>query len=181
MNTVNRIIIGGVLLTAVGTLAPRAGAQPVVKAPVTKAVVAETIRRVENGVDDFRDYLKRRGDNARSAADNSEGRTRRGRGRGRGRSATEPQKAAASDRKDELDDALGDLNRSTNRLRRKFDATDKWMETRVQVERMLDDGRRINQVVARGKYGAEAARLWAALRTRMNDLARAYGLTPLGI
>jgi hypothetical protein len=32
-----------------------------------------------------------------------------------------------------LDDALGDLNRSTNRLRRKFDATDKWIETKGQV------------------------------------------------
>ncbi len=181
MRTANRIIIGGVLLAAVGTLAPRAGAQPVVKAPVTKAYVAERIRRLENSVDEFRDYLKRRGDNARSAADSSAGRTRRARGRGRDRSATESQKAVAADRKDDLDDALGDLNRTTNRLRRKFDAADKWMETRVQVERVLDDGRRINQVVARGNYGAEAARLWAALRTQMNELARAYGLTPLGI
>jgi len=28
---------------------------------------------------------------------------------------------------------------------------------------------------------ARAARLWAALRTRMNDLARVYGVTPLGV
>ena len=32
-----------------------------------------------------------------------------------------------------MDDALGDLNRSTNRLRRQFDPTDKWMETRPQI------------------------------------------------
>jgi hypothetical protein len=76
---------------------------------------------------------------------------------------------------------LGDLNRSTNRLRRKFDPTDKWQEARVQVERVLDDGRRINQAIARGNYGAEAARLWAALRNGIDDLARAYGLTPLGV
>jgi hypothetical protein len=44
----------------------------------------------------------------------------------------------------------GDLNRSTNRLRRKFDATDKWIETKAQVERVVDDGRRINQVLVRG-------------------------------
>jgi hypothetical protein len=76
---------------------------------------------------------------------------------------------------------LGDLNRSTNRLRRKFDPTDKWQETRVQVERVLDDGRRINQAVARGNYGSQVARLWAALRNSINDLARAYGLTPMGV
>jgi len=80
-----------------------------------------------------------------------------------------------------LDDALGDLNRSTNRLRRKFDATDKWMETKIQVEQMLDDGRKINQAIARGNYGSQAARLWAALRTGMNDLARAYGLQPMAM
>ena len=82
---------------------------------------------------------------------------------------------------DALDDALGDLNKSTNRLRRKFDATDKWIETKSQVENVVEDGRKINQVVARGNYGAEAARLWAVLRTGVNDLARAYGVQPLGV
>ena len=82
--------------------------------------------------------------------------------------------------KDELNDALDDLCLSTNRLRRKFDPADKWIETKPQVENVLDDGRRINQAVARGNYGSEVARLWAALRNAMNDLARAYGCTPLG-
>jgi len=49
------------------------------------------------------------------------------------------------------------------------------------VERMMDDGRKINQVVARGKYGADAARLWAVLRNGMNDLARAFGLQPMAV
>jgi hypothetical protein len=80
-----------------------------------------------------------------------------------------------------LDDALGDLNRSTNRLRRKFDATDKWIETKLQVEQVLDDGRKINQAIVRGNYGSQVARLWATLRTGINDLARAYGLQPLAI
>src|SRR4029078_7414312 len=97
------------------------------------------------------------------------------------RQATESQKANASSRKDALEDALGDLNRSTNRWRRQFDPTDKWMETKAQVEKVVDDGRRINQVVARGSYGPEAARLWAVLRTGINDLARAYGVPPMPI
>jgi hypothetical protein len=55
------------------------------------------------------------------------------------------------------------------------------METKVQVERVLDDGRKINQVVARGNYGTEAARLWGILRNEINDLARAYGLQPMAV
>ncbi len=141
-----------------------------------KAQVANLIAKVENGVDEFRDYLDRRGESAKNSASAAKAQGRKAK-----RTASESQKANATAKKDELNDALGDLNRSTNRLRRKFDPTDKWMETKPQVEKMLDDGRRINQVVARGNYGSEVARLWAALRTQMNELARAYGCTPLGV
>jgi len=144
--------------------------------PLTKPQVANLIAKVENGVDDFRDYLKRRGDDARSAGSSPQAQQRRAR-----RSPTDAQKTTAQAKKDDLDDALSDLNRSTNRLRRKFDATDTWMETKVQVDQVLDDARKINQVVAKGNYGAEAARLWGVLRSGINDLARAYGLQPLAV
>jgi hypothetical protein len=143
---------------------------------MTKPQVANLIKNVENGVDEFRNYLEKRGDNANNAAS-----TAQAQGRASRRKATDSQKANASGKKDALDDALGDLNRSTNRLRRKFDPTDKWMDTKGRVEKVLDDARKINQVIARGSYGAEAARLWAVLRTGINDLARAYGVPPLGI
>ena len=143
---------------------------------MAKAQVGNLISKVENGVDEFRDYLEKRGENARDASSTAQASGRRKR-----QGATENQKAAASSKKDDLDDALGDLNRSTNRLRRKFDPTDKWMETKGQVEKVVDDARKINQVVARGSYGPDAARLWALLRTGVNDLARAYGVAPLGV
>ena len=54
------------------------------------------------------------------------------------------------------------------------------LEDPGQVDSVVDDARKINQVVARGNYGADAARLWAALRAGLNDLARAYGVQPLG-
>ena len=148
------------------TIAVPAGAQL-----LPKAQVADKIRKVENGVDEFRNYLERRGENAKNT----------GAATKRGKRATESQKANAAERKDDLEDALGELNRSTNRLRRKFDATDTWIETKVEVDRVLDDARKINQVVARGNYGAEAARLWGVLRSGVNDLARAYNLPPLAI
>src|SRR6476659_1193429 len=141
---------------------------------MAKAQVANLIAKVENGVDEFRNYLEKRGDNARDASSAAQASGRKK------RQATESQKANASSKKDALDDALGDLNRSTNRLRRKFDPTDKWMETRPQVEGVLDDARRINQVLVRGHYGSQAERYWSVLRANINDLARCYGLTPLG-
>ena len=169
--TANRFLT---LLCSATFLVSGVSAQPVA---MTKAMVGDKIRRVEDGVDQFRDYLGKKGENARSAAASPQAQARQG----KRRTATESQKTTATAKKDELDDALGDLNRSTNRLRRKFDPTDKWQETRPQVEAVLDDGRRINQAVARGNYGSEVARLWAALRNNINDLARAYGLTPLGV
>ncbi len=143
-------------------------AQPV----VAKAQVANLIAKVENGVDDFRKYLDKRGENAKGASTTASGKRR---------TATQSQKAVATEKKDELDDALGSLNRSTNRLRRKFDATDTWIQTKVEVEQVMDDGRKINQAVVRGSYGSDVARLWAALRTAMNDLARTYNVPPLGV
>jgi hypothetical protein len=143
---------------------------------MTKAQVANLITKVENGVDEFRDYLDRRGENAKNTAS-----TAQAQGKTTRRKPTDTQKANATAKKDELDNALGDLNRSTNRLRRKFDPTDKWMETKAEVQKVVDDGRKINNVVARGNYGADAAKLWAALRNGINDLARAYGIAPLGV
>ena len=146
--------------------------------PLVKAQVADLIRKVENGVDEFRNYLERKGDNARERSSTAQQSTTRRRGSG---ANTEARKEQASQSKDELNEALDAINRSTNRLRRKFDATDTWMETKVQVEAVVDDGRRINQAVTRGNYGSDVARLWATLRTGINDLARAYGVAPLGV
>ena len=152
-----------------GVMAGTAAAQA-----MAKPQVANLIAKVENGVDEFRDYLKRRGENANTAATNSQGQQRRAR-------TAQPDKATTQARKDELDSALDGLNQSTNRLRRKFDGTDAWMQTKAQVEQVMDDGRKINQVIARGNYGSEAAKLWGVLRGGINDLARAYGLQPMAM
>ena len=142
----------------------------------TKAQVADRIRKVEDGVDEFRKWSENRSEHGKDQAEAA-----KASGRTRGRTATESQKDVAREKKDELDDALGDLNKSTNRLRRKFDPTDKWMETRPQVENILNDARQINQVLVRGKYGSQAERYWSVLRASINDLARCYNLTPLGV
>jgi hypothetical protein len=174
MHRSTSILLAGTLGVGIALIGP--GVSTAIAQSMAKAQVASLITRVENGVDEFRNYLEKRGENASDAKS-----TAQATGRRRGEGATESQKSKANAKKDALDEALADLNQSTNRLRRKFDATDKWIETKAQVESVLDDGRKINQVVARGNYGAEAARLWAALRTGINDLARAYGVQPLAI
>lgn len=146
----------------------------------TKGQVADRIRKVEDGVDEFRKYLETRGEDAKSRVDSAQdsGATTR---RQRGDSAnTEARRGQAKQTKDDLGDAMDDLNRSTNRLRRKFDPTSNYLETKVQMEQVMDSARRANQVITKGNYGTQAARYWAALRTNINDLARCYNLTPMG-
>ena len=163
-----RIVAGSILACLVASgLAFAQGA-------FTKAQVGDRIRKVEDGVDEFRKWSEKRVEEGRKAP--PAGQTA---GRNRGRTATEWQKAAAGDKKDDLDDALSDLNKSTNRLRRKFDPGDKWIETKPQVENVMEDARRINQVLVRGKDGSQAERYWSVLRTNINDLARCYNVAPL--
>ena len=150
----------------------------------TKPQVADKIRKVEDGVDEFRKWSEKRveeGSGKRGEEGRAQAKEGQGSGRAKGRTATESQKENAREKTDELDDALGDLNGSTNRLRRKFDATDKWVETKAQVENVMDDARKINQALTRGKYGSQAERYWSVLRNNINDLARAYNVTPLGV
>lgn len=96
-------------------------------AVVTKAQVSDLIRNVEEGVDEFEKYLKRRGDNAKDRA--SAGESRRGRRGNRSAAATESRRERAQEGADELEDALDDLDRSTNRLRRRFRRASNYMET----------------------------------------------------
>jgi hypothetical protein len=140
-----------------------------------KTQVAAQISKVEDGTDEFRKWAENRAEQAPT-----QGQAGQASGRTRDRAATDSQKAQARQTKDDLSDALSDLNRSTNRLRRKFDPADKWIETRPEVENVLNDARKINQVLARGKYGTQAERYWSVLRANINDLARFYDLTPLG-
>src|SRR3954468_11878447 len=118
MHRSTNAVVCFLVFTAIGFATNPASAQM-----MAKAQVANLITKVENGVDEFRNYLEKRGENARDASSTAQASGRKK------RQATENQKANASSKKDALDDALGDLNRSTNRLRRKFDATDTWMET----------------------------------------------------
>jgi len=148
--------------------------------PFTKAQVGDRIRKVEDGVDQFQKYLENRGQDAKNRADSaqSSGATTR---RQRSDSAnTDARTNQAKQTKDDLENAMDDLNRTTNRLRRKFDPTSNYLETKAQMEQVMDSARRVNQVMTKGNYGSQAEKYWAALRANINDLARCYNLTPMG-
>lgn len=130
--------------------------------PFTKGQVADRIRKVEDGVDEFQKYLNNRGDDAKDRADsaqNSGATSRRQRGDS---DNTQSRRNQAKQTKDDLEDAMDDLDRSTNRLRRKFDPTSNYLETKVQMEQVMDNVRRVNQVMTKGNYGTQAERYWAA-------------------
>ena len=120
---------------------------------VTKAQVGDLIRKVEDGVDEFEKYLEQRGKNARAAASTApaEGGTARRR-RNTSAATTEARRAHAQPAGDELEEKLDDLDGSTNRLRLRFRRVQDYMQTKAQVERVVDDGREINQLMVRGSY-----------------------------
>jgi ABC-type transporter Mla subunit MlaD len=148
--------------------------------PFSKAQVGDRIRKVEDGTDEFRKYLENRGEDAKSRADSakSSGATRRR--QGSNSANTDARANQANQTKDDLENAMDDLNRTTNRLRRKFDPTSNYLETKVQMEQVMDSARRVNQVMTKGNYGSQPEKFWAALRANINDLARCYNLTPMG-
>jgi hypothetical protein len=148
--------------------------------PFTKPQVADRIRKVEDGVDQFQKYLENRGQDAKNRTESaqSSGATT---GRQRSSSAnTGARGSQAKQTKDDLENAMDDLNRTTNRLRRKFDGTSNYLETKAQMEQVMDSARRVNQVIVKGNYGTQAEKYWAALRANINELARCYNLTPMG-
>ena len=148
--------------------------------PFAKGQVADRIRKVEDGVDEFQKYLNNRGDDAKNRAESAQDSGATSRRQSTDSGNTQNRGNQAKQTKDDLEDAMDDLNRSTNRLRRKFDPTSNYLETKVQMEQVMDSARRVNQVMTKGNYGTQAQRYWAALRANINDLARCYNLTPMG-
>lgn len=148
--------------------------------PFSKAQVADRIRKVEDGVDEFQKYLSNRGEDAKNRADSAQSSGATTRRQSANSANTGTRRNQAKQTKDDLEDAMDDLNRSTNRLRRKFDPTSNYLETKAQMEQVMDSARRVNQVMTKGNYGTQAERYWAALRANINDLARCYNLTPMG-
>src|SRR5262249_15633018 len=118
--------------------------------PFSKAQVADRIRKVEDGVDEFQKYLNNRGEDAKSRAESAQSSGAQSRRQRTDSANSQNRRNQAKQTKDDLEDAMDDLNRSTNRLRRKFDPTSNYLETKVQMEQVMDSARRVNQVMTKG-------------------------------
>jgi hypothetical protein len=167
------------ILGAATLLLPSASALAQAPGSYSKAVVEEHIKKVEDGVDDFRKYLENRGEDVKNNAQ-----TAQNSGARAGRAApanTEARKDQAKRTKDDLENALDDLNGATNRLRRRFGRGSNYMETKSQMEDVMESAAKVNQVMVRGNYGSQPERYWAPLRKYINDLARLYGMPPMRV
>jgi hypothetical protein len=94
---------------------------------------------------------------------------------------TEARGNQAKQTKDDLENAMDDLNRTTNRLRRKFDPTSNYLETKAQMEQVMDSARRVNQMMTKGNYGTQAEKYWAALRANINESCAVLQLDTYGV
>jgi hypothetical protein len=177
MNSRTRTAFWFITMLATGSLPSTAHAQT---NPFTKAQVGDRIRKVEDGVDQFRSYLENRGQDAKNRADSAQSSGATTRRQRSNSTSTDARANQAKQTEDDLENAMDDLNRTTNRIRRKFDPASNYLETKAQMEQVMDSARRVNQVMTKGNYGTQAAKYWAALRTNINDLARCYNLTPMG-
>ena len=120
---------------------------------VARAQVDRLIRNVEERVDRFVRQFDRSLDNSRLNNTN---------------------------REDNLNQRARDLEAATDELRREFDRNDSRRENSAEVRKCLDIASDINVAMRNRKFNAATERNWAAVRTELNALARAYNLPQIG-
>ena len=118
----------------------------------TKADVDHIIRRVETQSDRFVNSFDRSLDNSR---------------------------LDGTAREDDLNQRARNLERDLDTLRREFDRTDRYQDTRTQVERAVNTAEGINGALRRRRLNRNTERLWAQVRAELNALAYVYNLRQL--
>ena len=118
----------------------------------TKSDVDRIIKRVEDRSDTFKEVVDRSLD--RSALNGTR-------------------------REDNINEQVKQFEKALDALRSDFDRQDRWMETRRQVERVLDEADEINVLIRRHYLRQHLERGWALLRADLNRLAGVYDLPRL--
>ena len=118
----------------------------------TKAYVEQIIRRLENQTDRFVQSFDRSLDQSR---------------------------ADGTIREDNLNQRARDLENALDMLRREFDRTDRYQETRSQVSDVMNVADDINRAVRRRSLRNNTERLWSRVRSELNSLASIYNLRQL--
>lgn len=118
----------------------------------TKAQVEQIIRRLENQSDRFVRSFDRSLDNSR---------------------------ADGTRREDNLNQRAKDLENALDVLRREFDRTDRYQDTRSQVSSVLSVAEDINRAMRNRRLRGNTERLWSQVRSELNSLAAVYSLRQL--
>ena len=119
----------------------------------TKAQVENVIKRVETRTDNFLDNFDESLDNS-----NLDG----------------------TNREDNLMKKARKLENETDDLRSQFDRSDRWIENKSQVRKVLNLATDINKVVIRKRLGRKTEANWVKLRYELNTLAKIYKLPKVG-
>ena len=83
-------------------------------------------------------------------------------------------------REDNLNRRARDLEAATDELRREFDRNDSRRENSAEVRKCLNIASDINVAMRNRRLNQATERNWAAVRTELNALARAYNLPQIG-
>ena len=118
----------------------------------TKVQVEQIIRRLENQSDRFVRSFDRSLDNTR---------------------------VDGTRREDNLNQRARDLENALDVLRREFDRTDRYQDTRAQVSSVLSVSEDINRAVRNRRLRGNTERLWSRVRSELNSLAAIYNLRQL--
>jgi hypothetical protein len=153
---ISRLLIGVTLTGIVAVLATAAVGQR--RGPrgriYTKAEVNELIKRAENRSDSFVKLFD-------SAMDRS------------GLDGTK--------REDRLNARVKNLERALDDLRKEFDRTESYIETKPEMRRVLNIASEINRVMLARRLDAGVEAEWSLLRRELNVLANVYFLPGLRI
>ncbi len=119
----------------------------------TKGQVENVIKRVETRADNFVDNFDESLDNS-----NLDG----------------------SKREDNLMKKARKLENETDDLRNQFDKSDRWIENKAQVRKVLNIATDLNKVVKRKRLGRKTEANWVRLKYELNTLAKIYRLPKVG-
>jgi hypothetical protein len=119
----------------------------------TKAEVNHIIKRIEDNGDRFREYVDKDIDRTRFNETRSE---------------------------DRIWDQVKQLEEATDMLRRKFDKSDRWQETRGEVQVVLREARDVERVMERIQISPRVRDTWRLIRHDLNTLSGVYNLGTVG-
>jgi len=119
----------------------------------TKGHVENVIKRVETRADNFVDNFDESLDNS-----NLDG----------------------SEREDNLMKKARKLENETDDLKNQFDKSDRWIDNKPQVRKVLNIATDLNKVLKRRRMGKKTEANWAKLRYELNTLAKIYRLPKVG-